>query len=120
MVNKQDNNNMSHVGDRIIGTNNTQLQFSFETFNTTRLSIAVQSVGGNFAYQGVAVDVSENNSDWVNVDNFDLSTGNYRARRYPEGLSSGLANPLDFQYIRVTVPALGSGISAVVIYGGKP
>ena len=33
------------IGDRIVGTANTPLQFSFETFNITKLTIVFESVG---------------------------------------------------------------------------
>lgn len=127
MANKQGDNNVVHIGDRIVGSNNTQLQFSFETFNITKLSITLESSGGSFASQNVTVDVSEDNSNWVNLSSsgFTLPSGGGAVLHTKRYLAADTTTPppvnlLDFQYVRFTVPALGGGISCIFTYGGKP
>lgn len=122
MANKQSNNNVVHIGDTITGSVNTQLQFSFETFNVVRLSMMFNSVGGNFAAQLITVEVSEDNTNWVSAgEDFNFGSTNRFTKRYVALPNDNqTTRMLDFQYVRFTIPALGSGISCVVTYGGAP
>ena len=63
------------------------------------------------------------NTNWMTIQPFSFSAGNNVKKWRITGTTGGgedVSNLLDFQYIRVNVPALGGSISCVVTYAGKP
>ncbi len=112
------------VSTRQVGSANTQLQFTIQTFNIEALAIIVQASGGAgvFASQLMTVEVSQDNTNFIQVEGtgLNLGTGASFGKQYDiTHLAAGLAvNPVEYTYIRLTIPALGSGISAIATCSG--
>ena len=112
----------SHKFAKVIGTSNAQLRFSFATADMQDLNIIFTSAGGNFASPSATVQVSTDEADWsATIDTLNLGTSAIYTRYYNlNNLPSGAAlNPISFPYIRITVPALGTGKTATVQVSGK-
>ena len=111
----------SHKFAKVLGASNTQLKFSFPTSDMQDVNLLFTSGGGNFASQNVTVQVAIDGADWRTVDTIGLGTAALLAKYYNiNALASGASlNPVSFPAIRITVPALGSGITASVLISGK-
>jgi hypothetical protein len=112
----------SHKFVTVTGTANTQLRFSFPTSDLMDLNIFFKAAGGNFASQSATVQVSTDEQNWsANIDTINLGTGAFLAKYYNiNSLASGASlNPVSFPFVRITVPAIGSGRTASVEISGK-
>ncbi|GEM_PF-1875756 len=112
----------NNVQTRQTGSANLQLQFILNMYNTKELAILVASSGGNFASQNMTVEVSPDSTNWTTIDSsLSLGTGTSFAKQYDNThLGATLAvNPAAFPYVRITIPALGTGISAIATCSSK-
>lgn len=111
----------SDIGSKQVGTVNTQLQVVQTTYNCKELAIIAQASGGNFASQGMTIEVSVNNVDFIQVDSINLGTAAIKSVQYDNThLASGTGtavNPADFRYVRITVPAIAAVTVTLTIAG---
>ena len=112
----------SHRFATVTGTANTQLRFSFPTSNMRDINLFFTAAGGNFASQSATVQVAVDETNWsATIDTINLGTSAILAKYYNiNSLASGASlNPVSFPYVRITVPAIGSGRTASVQISGK-
>lgn len=112
----------SHKFATVTGTANTQLRFSFATSDMQDVSLIFTAAGGNFASQSVTVQVSTDEQNWsATIDTLNVGTSALFAKYYNVNtLTAGASlNPMSFPYVRITVPAIGSGRTASVQVSGK-
>ena len=112
----------SHKFATVAGTPNTQLRFSFATSDMRDINLFFTAAGGNFASQSATVQVSTDETNWsATIDTISMGTSAVVAKYYNiNSLASGASlNPVSFPYVRVTVPAIGSGRTASVQVSGK-
>ena len=112
----------SHKFAKVTGTPNAQLRFSFPTADLQDMNLLFTAAGGNFASQSATIQVSTDETNWsFTIDTIALGTTSTVAKYYNvNSLASGASlNPVSFPFVRITVPAIGSGRTASVQISGK-
>lgn len=113
---------------RTQGTANTQFIQEIETFSNTYLEIIVErsdGLGSGNRLSNIKIDVSADDGiNWVELpmNQYDYQTTlgptsifmAHLSESSSSGSTSRLINPAVFPKVRITIPALGSGVSAIV------
>lgn len=112
----------SSLAGSAVSASNAQIQQVIQTDDKVQLELIFKSTGGNFAAQNATIESSIDGVTYDTVDSVTLTSAQSKiAKEYDAThLGATLAlNPMIFPYIRVTIPALGVGITGTIVYATK-
>ena len=106
------------IYEQVVGNTNSPVSLAFTNKSLHGVSVIIQSSGGSLS-GSYTISVSDSDTNFITLRTVALGTTTSCDNSFSVDNSSVFANPLHFNHVKISVPALGNGISATITISGR-